>query len=86
MRGTSYGAKQQFQGSRSGDLTKAAGVNPDTIRQYEKIGVLPRDPRTECRYRLYAASAVERVLVVQRALQIGFTPAELADVLKARDA
>jgi DNA-binding transcriptional MerR regulator len=71
---------------RSGDLAKTAGVSPDTIRHYERIGVLPRASRTESGYRLYPASAVERVLVVQRALRIGFTLAELAEVLKARDA
>lgn len=71
---------------RSGALAKAAGVSPDTIRHYEKIGVLPRASRTESGYRVYPASAVERVLVVQRALRIGFTLAELAEVLKARDA
>jgi DNA-binding transcriptional MerR regulator len=71
---------------RSGALAKAAGVSPDTIRHYEKIGVLPRASRTEAGYRVYPASAVERVLVVQRALRIGFTLAELAEVLKARDA
>ena len=74
------------KGLRSGDLAKAAGVSPDTIRHYEKIGVLPQASRTESGYRVYPASAVERVLVVQRALRIGFTLAELADVLKARDA
>jgi DNA-binding transcriptional MerR regulator len=71
---------------RSGDLAKAAGVSPDTIRHYERIGVLPRALRTASGYRLYPTSAVERVLVVQRALRIGFTLAELAEVLKARDA
>ena len=71
---------------RSGTLAKAAGVSPDTIRHYEKIGVLPRASRTESGYRVYPASAVERVLVVQRALRIGFTLAELAEVLNARDA
>jgi len=75
-----------FKPLRSGDLAKAAGVSPDTIRHYEKIGVLRQAARTESGYRLYPASAVERVLVVQRALRIGFTLAELADVLKARDA
>jgi DNA-binding transcriptional MerR regulator len=70
---------------RSGDLAKASGVSPDTVRHYEKIGVLPRASRTESGYRFYPASAVERVLVVQRALRIGFTLAELADVLKTRD-
>ena len=76
----------QSKGLRSGTLAKAAGVSPDTIRHYERIGVLPRASRTESGYRVYPASAVERVLVVQRALRIGFTLAELTDVLKARDA
>jgi DNA-binding transcriptional MerR regulator len=71
---------------RSGALAKAAGVSPDTIRHYEKIGVLPRAARTESGYRVYPTSAVERVLVVRRALRIGFTLAELAEVLQARDA
>jgi MerR family mercuric resistance operon transcriptional regulator len=71
---------------RSGALAKATGVSPDTIRHYERIGVLPQASRTESGYRLYPAIAVERVLVVQRALRIGFTLAELGEVLKARDA
>ena len=71
---------------RSGALAKSAGVSPDTIRHYEKIGVLPRASRTDSGYRVYPASALDRVLVVQRALRIGFTLAELAEVLKARDA
>ncbi len=70
----------------SGSLAKAAGVSPDTIRHYERIGVLPLATRTESGYRVYPASAVERVLVVRRALRIGFTLAELAEVLRARDA
>jgi DNA-binding transcriptional MerR regulator len=69
-----------------GALAKAAGVSPDTIRHYEKIGVLPKASRTDSGYRLYPASAVERVLVVQRALRIGFTLAELGELLKTRDA
>lgn len=69
-----------------GVLAKATGVSPDTIRHYEKIGVLPKASRTESGYRVYPESAVERVFVVQRALRIGFTLAELAGVLKSRDA
>src|ERR1017187_6340704 len=78
----------QSSGSKtlhSGALAKAAEVSPDTIRHYEKIGVLPRASRTVSGYRVYPANSVERVLVVQRALRIGFTLAELAEVLKARD-
>lgn len=73
-------------GLRSGALAKAAGVSPDTVRHYERIGVLPKASRTSSGYRVYPRSAVERVLVVQRALRIGFTLAELAEVLKAREA
>ena len=67
-------------------MAKAAGVSPDTIRHYERIGVLPRALRTESGYRVFPPTAVERVLVVQRALRIGFTLDELAEVLKVRDA
>ena len=70
----------------SGALARAASVSPDTIRHYERIGVLPQASRTQSGYRVYPASALERVLVVQRALRIGFTLAELAEVLKVRDA
>jgi len=70
----------------SGELAKATGVSADTVRYYERIGVLPRAARSTSGYRVYPESAVERVLVVQRALCIGFTLAELAEVLKARDA
>ena len=71
---------------RSGSLAKAGGVSADTVRHYESIGVLPKASRTESGYRLYPESAVERILVIQRALRIGFSLAELAEVLRARDA
>jgi DNA-binding transcriptional MerR regulator len=70
----------------SGGLAKATGVSPDTIRHYENIGVLPKAMRTTSGYRVYPGIAVERVQIVQRALRIGFTLSELAEVLKARDA
>jgi DNA-binding transcriptional MerR regulator len=70
---------------RSGTLAKAAGVSADTIRHYERIGVLPRATRTESGYRIFPASALQRVQVVRRALRIGFTLAELSEVLKVRD-
>lgn len=70
---------------RSGALAKAVGLSPDTIRHYERVGVLPRAVRTASGYREYPAGTVERVLVVQRAIRIGFTLSELAEVLSARD-
>ncbi len=71
---------------RSGSLAKATGVSPDTIRHYERIGVLPEASRTESGYRIYPESAIERVLAAQRAIRIGFTLAELADIFQACDA
>jgi DNA-binding transcriptional MerR regulator len=70
----------------SGALANATGVSADTIRHYENIGVLPIASRTQSGYRLYPENTVERVLAVQRALRLGFTLSELAEVLKARDA
>jgi DNA-binding transcriptional MerR regulator len=70
----------------SGELAKATGVSADTIRHYEKIGVLPKAARSASGYRVYPHSALERVHVIQRALRIGFTLSELAEVLKTRDA
>jgi DNA-binding transcriptional MerR regulator len=79
-------AKREFVGLHCGELAKAVGVSPDTIRHYEKIGVLPKAVRSPSGYRIYPESAIERVMVVQRALRIGFTLRELSEVLKARDA
>lgn len=71
---------------RSGALAKLVGLSPDTLRHYERMGVLPSASRTTAGYRLYPTSAVMRVRVVQNALRIGFTLTELAEGLKARDA
>lgn len=78
---------QRAQGTlRSGELAKATAVSADTIRHYERIGVLPKAERTESGYRVYPAEVIERVRVVRRALRIGFTLSELADIFKTRDA
>ncbi len=65
---------------RSGTLAKGTGVSPDTIRHYEKIGVLPRAARTDSGYRVYPASALERVLVVQRAIKLAISPQKFDEV------
>src|SRR5215472_14982070 len=68
-----------------GELAKETGVSADTIRHYERIGILPKAARTPFGYRVYPATAVNRILVVQRALSIGFTLAELGHIFKTRD-
>jgi DNA-binding transcriptional MerR regulator len=70
---------------RSGALAQRAGVSADTLRFYERRGLLPVPPRDANGYRRYPPSAIDRVRVIQQALAAGFTIAELARILKERD-
>src|ERR1051325_9858809 len=70
----------------SGELADLAGVSRDTLRHYERKGVLARPLRGQNGYRRYPPEALQRVQLVQRALSVGFTLEELARVLKVRDA
>jgi len=70
----------------SGELADLAGVSRDTLRHYERKGVLPRPLRGHNAYRQYTPEALQRVQLVRRALSVGFTLDELAKVLKVRDA
>ena len=70
----------------SGELADLAGVSRDTLRHYERKGVLPRPLRGHNGYRKYPPEALQRVQLVRRALSVGFTLDELAKVLKVRDA
>jgi DNA-binding transcriptional MerR regulator len=70
---------------RSGEIARLAGVSADTIRHYERLGILPKAERTLSGYRMYASDAVERVRLAQRAIQLGFSLSELAEILQTRD-
>jgi DNA-binding transcriptional MerR regulator len=70
---------------RSGELAELAGVSSDTLRHYERKGVLARPLRKANDYRQYPASALQRVRLIRRALAVGFTLDELATVLSERD-
>jgi DNA-binding transcriptional MerR regulator len=71
---------------RSGALARAAGVSTDTLRFYERRGLLPRPPRDANGYRRYPADALHRVVMIQRALDAGFTIADLQRIFRVRDA
>ena len=70
---------------RSGELARLAGVSTDTLRHYERKGVLACPRRGRNGYRQYPPEALARVLLVRRALAFGFTLDELARVLSVRD-
>jgi DNA-binding transcriptional MerR regulator len=69
---------------RPGELARLAGVSVDTLRHYERKGLLsPR--RAANRYREYPEAALGRVRLVRRALSVGFGLDDLARILKERD-
>jgi DNA-binding transcriptional MerR regulator len=70
---------------RSGELARLTGVSADTLRHYERLGILPTSPRTNGGYRIFPPSAVERVQLARRALQLGFSLNELSEILRTRD-
>jgi DNA-binding transcriptional MerR regulator len=69
---------------RIGEVADACGVSADTIRHYERKGVLPPADRDESGYRRYTENTIDRVRVVRRALAIGFTLDELSRIFRER--
>ncbi len=67
------------------DVARTTGVSTDTLRHYERKGLLPGVTRTAAGYRRYSTATVERVLLIQRALVVGFSLADLKRVLGVRD-
>lgn len=70
---------------RSRELSRLAGVSADTLRHYERLGILPKPPRTGGGYRNYPAHSLDRVRLIQSALKVGFSLSELMTVLRMRD-
>lgn len=64
-----------------GRLAKHVGVNIDTIRYYERNGLLPEPVRRASGYREYEAADVSRLRFILRAKQLGFTLAEIGELL-----
>lgn len=70
---------------RSGELAEQTGVSTDTLRHYERKGLIPLPGRSANGYREYPAQTLDRVRVVRRALAVGFTLDELTRILRVRD-
>ena len=67
------------------DVARATGVSTDTLRHYERKGLLPGVTRTASGYRQFTPATVQRVLLIQRALVVGFSLSDLQRVLAVRD-
>lgn len=70
------------QGLRSGEVATAAGVNPQTLRYYERRGLLAEPDRSLGGHRIYPPEAVTTLRVIKAAQRLGFTLDEVADLLE----
>ena len=69
-----------------GQVAAEAEVTVDTVRFYERRGVLPPPQRRPSGYREYTPAAVERIRMARALQQLGFTLDEIIDALRAHDA
>ncbi len=67
-----------------GEVAERAGVNTETLRFYERKGILPEPPRSASNYRLYPGEAVRRVRFIKHAQEIGFSLREIGELLSLR--
>ncbi len=83
-----YGVYASWVAKRSelsiGKLASAAGVGVETIRFYERRGLLPEPPRRASGYRQYPPDSVARVLFIRRAKRLGFTLKQITELLELR--
>ena len=71
---------------RIGELAERAGVSADSVRHYERLGLLPAAARTVGGYRLFPPAAVDRVQLIRSAVRVGFSLRQLAAFLGERQA
>lgn len=67
-----------------GRLAREAGVNLETVRYYERRGLLPRPPRSESGYRLFPEGSTGRLKFIRRAQELGFSLSEIRELLALR--
>ena len=71
---------------RIGEVSKQSGIGVETLRFYEKLGLLGRPARTSSGYRLYDSEALERLDFIKRAQVLGFSLAEIARIIAEKQA
>jgi len=70
---------------RIGQVARAAGVAVDTVRYYEREGLLPRTSRSASGYRQYSPADIARVRFIRQAKALGFTLDDIAELLSLQD-
>jgi MerR family mercuric resistance operon transcriptional regulator len=73
------------KGLQRAELARRTGCNLETVRYYEKVGLLPEPPRTSGGYRAYDTSHERRLGFVLRARELGFSLDEIRALLRLVD-
>src|SRR5438034_8323228 len=73
-----------MDGLTTGEVAKHGGVNLETIRYYERCGLLPKPPRTPSGYRTFGTDAVRRLRFIKHAQELGFSLKEIKELLALR--
>ena len=68
-----------------GEVAEAAGVSVDTVRYYERRGVIPRPARTDSGYRTFGPTTIERIRLARRLQTLGLTLDEVTAALHIHD-
>src|SRR3546814_9211187 len=68
-----------------GDLSGRTGVNIETIRYYERIGIMPEPPRSAGRQRVYDSGHIKRLAFIRRSRELGFSLDEVRALLTLVD-
>ena len=68
-----------------GRLARAAGVNVETVRYYQRLGLVDEPARPESGFRHYSTDTLDRIVFIKRAQQLGFRLAEIRELLELGD-
>lgn len=67
---------------RIGELARLSGLTPDTLRYYERRGLLEKPHRSSGRFRIYSAATIERVRFIKRAQALGFSLDDIGQLVR----
>lgn len=82
--GTGFTLRTAMKKLTIGGLARLGGVNLETVRYYERRGLLPKPPRTEAGYRQFSPETAHRLRFIKRAQELGFSLGEVQELLALR--
>ena len=69
---------------KTGEVARKAGVNKETVRYYEKRGLIPEPDRRRSGYRIFTRRHIDQIRFIKRAQELGFTLSEIKELLELR--